>query len=75
MSGHFMSEDLLIRSQKEIQKNILPFLKIIFPDSSIQDLATFKKYGNSSIGGQYVGEEEAKDNFFKEQLIEDEYRQ
>ncbi len=28
-SGRFLSEDLLIRSNKEILKNILPFLKII----------------------------------------------
>ena len=32
-SGVFISEDLLIRSYKEIQQNILPFLKFIYSNS------------------------------------------
>lgn len=46
--GVFLSEDLLIRSSKEIQKNILPFLRTIFPtqcDNVIGEMSTFKRYG------------------------------
>lgn len=42
---HVVSEDLLIRSNKEILKNILPFLKSVVPDCPVADLATFKRYG------------------------------
>jgi hypothetical protein len=51
LSGHLLSEDLLIRSSKEIQKNILPFLKYLLPNSdttSITDLSTFKRFGNNN---------------------------
>jgi hypothetical protein len=33
INGRFVSEDLLIRSNKEIQKNILPFIKTLMPQS------------------------------------------
>jgi len=48
---------------------VLPFLKFIYPniDSNIADIATFKryeqKYGSSNMT---VGEDEARDNFFKD---------
>lgn len=78
MSGQFISEDLLIRSSKEIHKNILPFLKYIIPscDQGIQDLASFKRFeGRNFKDGGCLGEDEARDNFFKEQMVEDEVRQ
>lgn len=78
INGRFISEDLLIRSNKEIQKNILPFIKILMPhscDSSIADLSTFKRYGGAYAQNNFVSEEEARDNFFREQLIEEEFRQ
>jgi len=73
---HVVSEDLLIRSNKEILKNLLPFLKSIVPDCPVADLATFKRYGGGSYNnGGSLAEEEARDNFFREQVIEEEYRQ
>lgn len=70
-SGHFISEDLLIRSNKEINKNIMPFLKHILPaDSTITELTSYKRFHQQS----YVGEDEARDNFFREQQIEEEYK-
>lgn len=36
LSGHFISEDLLIRSNKEIVKSILPFLKYLLPVTTDQ---------------------------------------
>ena len=75
-SGRFISEDLLIRSNKEILKNMLPFLKLIYPDCAVGDIATFKRYGGGSFtNGGNLGEEEARDNFFREQVMEEEYRQ
>lgn len=66
-SARFISEDMLIRSGKEITKSMLPFLRTILGDhaSQVSDLATFKRYwsgGSASV----VGEEEARDNFFRE---------
>jgi len=72
---HMVSEDLLIRSNKEILKNILPFLKAIVPDCPVADTATFKRYGGPYNNGGSLAEEEARDNFFREQVIEEEYRQ
>jgi hypothetical protein len=71
---HMVSEDLLIRSNKEILKNILPFLKSIVPDCPVAEIATFKRYGGSYNNGGNLAEEEARDNFFREQVIEEEYR-
>ncbi len=73
LSGHFVSEDLLIRSNKEIVKNILPFLKYLLPistDMAVQDLGSFKRYEKQSYGTSLF-EDEARDNFFKEQQIEE----
>ena len=75
-SGHFISEDLLIRSNKEIQKNIMPFLKLILPNSTsdpVFELTTYKRYGGFQQSN-FVAEDEAKDNFFREQQIEEEYK-
>ncbi len=48
-SGRFISEDLLIRSNREIHMNILPFLKhILAPaDHPVNELAIYKRYGGS----------------------------
>ena len=76
-SGHFISEDLLIRSNKEIQKNIMPFLKIIMSTASndpVFELTTYKRYPGGGYQSNFVAEDEAKDNFFKEQQIEEEYK-
>ena len=77
-SGHFISEDLLIRSNKEIQKNIMPFLKIIMSTATSNDpvfeLTTYKRYPGGGYQSNFVAEDEAKDNFFREQQIEEEYK-
>ncbi len=75
-SGCFISEDLLIRSNREIQKNIMPFLKIILPHdpSAVFDLTTYKRYGGGFQSNNFVAEDESRDNFFREQQIEEEYR-
>lgn len=81
--GKFVSEDLLIRSHKEISKNILPYLKQMNHPAvqEVKELATFSShYSNSNNnwrGNQnvsIVGEEEARDNFFREQAVEEEYK-
>lgn len=75
-SGCFISEDLLIRSNREIQKNIMPFLRIILPHdpSAVFDLTTYKRYGGGFQSNNFVAEDESRDNFFREQQIEEEYR-
>ena len=73
-SGRFVSEDMLIRSSKEIIASILPYLKTIVGESNITELASFKqRYGGGA--SNLVGEDEARDNFFREQQMQDEYRQ
>jgi hypothetical protein len=68
---------MLIRSHNEIVKNILPFIKPVFPSAMpecVSDLTTFRRYGNG-FNNSSLTEEEARDNFFKEQVIEEQYRQ
>ena len=45
-------------------------------DPQIEELATFKRY-EQRYGQTHntVGEDEARDNFFKDQQIEDQYQQ
>ncbi len=74
-SGRFISEDLLIRSNKEIHKNIMPYLRNIVANTSdpVFELTTYKRYHTYS-GGNFVGEDESRDNFFREQQIEEDYK-
>jgi hypothetical protein len=69
-TGKFISEDLLIRSNKEIMKNILPFLKIIIPSLSehpaISEFSSYRRYGGGNLNTNLT-EDEARDNFFREQ--------
>jgi len=49
----------------------MPILKHILPaDSAITELKSYKRFHQQS----YVGEDEARDNFFREQQIEEEYK-
>jgi hypothetical protein len=74
--GHFVSEDMLIRSHKEITQSLLPYLRSLLSPlpENVAELTTFRRYGYSA-GTSSLTEEEARDNFFKEQLIEEQYRQ
>ena len=69
---------MLIRSNQEIHRNILPFLRLILPNAAtdpVFELTTYKRYGYPTTqGGNFVGEDESRDNFFREQLMEEEYK-
>ncbi|CDW87611.1 cell cycle checkpoint protein rad17-like [Stylonychia lemnae] len=82
LNNKLVSEDLLLRSQKEIVRNILPYMKQMNHPAinDVKEIATFSIYGHSgnswNKNGNYdrsnlVGEDEARDNFFKEQEIEE----
>lgn len=75
-SGKVFSEDMLIRSHDEIVKNILPFVKAVHPalPETVSDMTSFRRYG-VGFNNSSLTEEEARDNFFKEQIIEEQYRQ
>ena len=55
----------------------MPFLKIIMPNDpnsqSVFELTTYKRYPGG-FQQNFVAEDEARDNFFKEQQIEEEYK-
>lgn len=50
--NQFISEDLLIRSHKEIQRNVLPFMKQMNHPAiaEIKELASFTNYRDYSNG-------------------------
>lgn len=82
-TNHFVSEDLLIRSHKEIQKNILPYMKEMGGYSILKDAAFLAEFsrrggynnnrygGNAGKGGGALEDDDARDNFKQDLKLEE----
>ena len=67
-----MSEDLLIRSLKDTQTHMLPYLAKIGLFQCELTNFTWRGTGRSNFGGQTLGQDEAAaENFAKESLLDD----
>eukprot|EP00347_Sterkiella_histriomuscorum_P005182 403357582 len=89
LSQKFVSEDLLIRSNKECVKNIFPYLKQMHHQliKPIEESISFQVsgfYGNNNYQGGYKKQnfktisqpqDEEKDDFFKQQEFEEKEKQ
>jgi hypothetical protein len=76
--GNFISEDLLIRSHKEIQRNILPFMHMMSCyQNMLKDAANLSSYKSKYGGGGFGngnGAYRHNGSKFSELLLEDESR-